>query len=191
MLTVYDLIRGVANIDAPVLVFGESGTGKELVANAIHNLGSRANRPFVAVSCGAVPETLIEADLFGHDKGAYTGAVGARESFLEKVLDGTLFLDEIGELSLHPGKTVARSPAEGVQPDWQQPHHPSAGAPHLCNSPQPRRDDDCRQISPGFLLQDQRDSDRLSRAGGPPAGHSAAGASVLVALFPAISKAGR
>ena len=100
MLTVYDLIRRVANIDASVLVTGESGTGKELVANAIHNLGSRANRPFVAVSCGAIPETLIEAELFGHEKGAYTGAVGAREGFLEKVGDGTLFLDEIGELSL-------------------------------------------------------------------------------------------
>jgi DNA-binding NtrC family response regulator len=100
MLTVYDLIRRVANIDASVLVFGESGTGKELVANAIHNLGSRANRPFVAVSCGAIPETLIEAELFGHEKGAYTGAIGAREGFLEKVGDGTLFLDEIGELSL-------------------------------------------------------------------------------------------
>jgi DNA-binding NtrC family response regulator len=100
MLTVYDLIRRVANIDASVLVSGESGTGKELVANAIHNLGSRASRPFVAVSCGAIPETLIEAELFGHEKGAYTGAVGAREGFLEKAGDGTLFLDEIGELSL-------------------------------------------------------------------------------------------
>ena len=88
MLTVYDLIRRVANIDASVLVTGESGTGKELVANAIHNLGSRANRPFVAVSCGAIPETLIEAELFGHEKGAYTGAVGAREGFLEKAGEG-------------------------------------------------------------------------------------------------------
>jgi transcriptional regulator with PAS, ATPase and Fis domain len=83
-----------------VLISGESGTGKELVASAIHNLGNRAKRPFVAVSCGAIPETLIEAELFGHEKGAYTGTVGAREGFLEKAGDGTLFLDEIGELSL-------------------------------------------------------------------------------------------
>jgi DNA-binding NtrC family response regulator len=101
MLTVYDLIRRVTNLDATVLVTGESGTGKELVASAIHNLGSRAKRPFVAVSCAAIPETLIEAELFGHEKGAFTGTAGAREGFLEKAGDGTLFLDEIGELSLH------------------------------------------------------------------------------------------
>jgi DNA-binding NtrC family response regulator len=100
MLKVYDLVRRVANLDASVLVTGESGTGKELVARAIHNLGSRAKRPFVAVSCGAIPETLIESELFGNEKGAYTGSVGTREGFLEKAGDGTLFLDEIGELSL-------------------------------------------------------------------------------------------
>lgn len=100
MWQVYDLIRRVANLNASVLVTGESGTGKELIARAIHNLGERANRPFVAVSCGAIPETLIEAELFGHDKGAYTGTVGAREGYLERAADGTLFLDEIGELSL-------------------------------------------------------------------------------------------
>jgi transcriptional regulator with PAS, ATPase and Fis domain len=83
-----------------VLVTGESGTGKELIARAIHNLGSRANRPFVAVSCGAIPETLIEAELFGHEKGAFTGSVGAREGYFEQAGDGTLFLDEIGDLSL-------------------------------------------------------------------------------------------
>jgi DNA-binding NtrC family response regulator len=100
MLTVYGLIRKLTNLDASVLISGDSGTGKELVASAIHNLGDRARKPFVAVSCGAIPETLIEAELFGHEKGAYTGTVGAREGFLEKAADGTLFLDEIGELSL-------------------------------------------------------------------------------------------
>jgi DNA-binding NtrC family response regulator len=83
-----------------VLVTGESGTGKELIARAIHNLGSRSSRPFVAVSCGAIPETLIEAELFGHEKGAFTGTVGAREGYFEQAGDGTLFLDEIGDLSL-------------------------------------------------------------------------------------------
>jgi DNA-binding NtrC family response regulator len=101
MQVVYDLIRRVAKLDTSVLITGESGTGKELIARAIHNTGSRAKRPFIALSSGAIPETLIEAELFGHEKGAYTGTVGAREGFLEKAGDGTLFLDEIGELSLN------------------------------------------------------------------------------------------
>jgi DNA-binding NtrC family response regulator len=100
MQRVYDLIQRVTNLNAAVLVNGPSGTGKELVARAIHNLGSRANRPFVAVSCGAIPETLIEAELFGHEKGAFTGTVGSREGYFEQAADGTLFLDEIGDLSL-------------------------------------------------------------------------------------------
>jgi DNA-binding NtrC family response regulator len=101
MRKVYELVNSVANLNASVLVTGESGTGKELIARAIHNLGSRASRPFVAVSCGAIPETLIEAELFGHEKGAFTGTVGAREGFFEQAGDGTIFLDEIGELSLY------------------------------------------------------------------------------------------
>ena len=99
MRRVYDLVRRVTDLNASVLVTGESGTGKELAANAIHNLGVRAGRPFVAVSCGAIPETLIEAELFGHEKGAFTGTVGPREGYMEQAGDGTLFLDEIGELS--------------------------------------------------------------------------------------------
>ena len=98
---VYQLVHRVANLNASVLVTGESGTGKELIARAIHNLGSRSEKPFVAVSCGAIPETLIEAELFGHEKGAFTGTVGAREGYFEQVRDGTLFLDEIGDLSLY------------------------------------------------------------------------------------------
>jgi DNA-binding NtrC family response regulator len=99
MRQVYDLVQRVANLNASVLVTGESGTGKELIARAIHNLGAHSLRPFVAVSCGAIPETLIEAELFGHEKGAFTGTVGAREGYLEQAGEGTLFLDEIGELS--------------------------------------------------------------------------------------------
>jgi DNA-binding NtrC family response regulator len=99
MRQVYSLIHRVANFDNNVLVTGESGTGKELIARAIHNLGDRAGRPFVAVSCGAIPETLIESELFGHDKGAFTGSTGNRAGLLEQAGDGTVFLDEIGELS--------------------------------------------------------------------------------------------
>jgi DNA-binding NtrC family response regulator len=100
MLKIYQTIRSVADINVSVLVSGPSGTGKELVARAIHTLGTRSSRAFVAVACGAIPETLIEAELFGHEKGAFTGTVGSREGYFEKVGEGTLFLDEIGELSL-------------------------------------------------------------------------------------------
>jgi len=101
MQRVFTLVRSVTNLNASVLITGESGTGKELVARAIHNLGARSAKPFVAVSCGAIPETLIEAELFGHEKGAFTGTVGAREGYFEQAGDGTLFLDEIGDLSLY------------------------------------------------------------------------------------------
>jgi DNA-binding NtrC family response regulator len=97
---VYDLIRRVANLNAFILITGESGTGKELVARAIHNLSNRSKQPCIAVSCGAIPETLMESELFGHEKGAFTGSTGARAGYLEQAGEGTLFLDEIGELSL-------------------------------------------------------------------------------------------
>jgi DNA-binding NtrC family response regulator len=95
----YDMIRRVANVNTYVLITGESGTGKELIARAIHELSDRAKKPFVAVSCGAIPESLIESELFGHERGAFTGSAGAREGYLEQAGDGTLLLDEIGELS--------------------------------------------------------------------------------------------
>ena len=98
---VYDLIHRVANLNAFVLISGESGTGKELVARAIHNRGNRAKQPFIAVSCGAIPESLIEAELFGHEKGAFTGSTGSRPGYLEQAGGGTILLDEIGELSLN------------------------------------------------------------------------------------------
>jgi DNA-binding NtrC family response regulator len=96
---VYDLIHRLAPLEVSVLITGESGTGKELIARALHNLSARKQAPFVAVSCGAIPETLIEAELFGNEKGAYTDATGSRRGFLEQAGRGTLFLDEIGELS--------------------------------------------------------------------------------------------
>ena len=100
MHQLYDLVHRVAGLRASVLITGETGTGKELIARAIHNLGPRKNQPFVAVSCGAVPETLIESELFGHEKGAFTGSVGSRVGYFEQAAGGTLFLDEIGELTL-------------------------------------------------------------------------------------------
>jgi DNA-binding NtrC family response regulator len=100
MQKVCDLVNRVASLDASVLITGESGTGKELIARSIHNQGVRANQPFVAVSCSAIPESLLEAELFGHEKGAFTGTTGTREGYFEQAGSGTLFLDEIGDLSL-------------------------------------------------------------------------------------------
>ncbi len=98
MKAVSNLIRKVCNLDVSVLIQGESGTGKELIARAIHSSGKRSRRPFVAVSCSAIPDTLIESELFGSEKGSYTGSSATREGYFEQVGDGTLFLDEIGEL---------------------------------------------------------------------------------------------
>ncbi len=97
---VFNAIRKVSNTDAPVLVLGESGTGKELAARAIHNLSARKSGPFVAINCGAIPENLIESELFGHEKGAFTGAHATRPGRVEMANKGTLFLDEMGELPL-------------------------------------------------------------------------------------------
>ena len=93
------LIRQVAAHDSTVLILGESGTGKEVAAHAIHDLSPRRSRPFVAVNCGAIPSELLESELFGHEKGSFTGAIAARKGRFEIAEGGTLFLDEIGDMS--------------------------------------------------------------------------------------------
>ncbi len=99
MLDVFELIRDVAPLESTVLISGETGTGKELAAKAIHSNSSRCQGPFVAVNCGALPEHLMESELFGHQKGAFTDARETRKGRLELACGGTLFLDEIGEVS--------------------------------------------------------------------------------------------
>ena len=99
MLSVYKQIAHAANATAPVLIIGDSGTGKELVARAIHAHGKRAHRPFVPINCGALTESVLESELFGHTRGAFTGAISDTKGIFEQATGGTVFLDEIGETS--------------------------------------------------------------------------------------------
>ena len=105
MQAIYRIVESVAPSNVSVLVTGESGTGKELVARCLHELSSRRNKPFVAVNCAAIPETLIESEIFGHEKGAFTGAIERRAGCFELAEEGTLLLDEIGEM---PAPTQAK-----------------------------------------------------------------------------------
>ena len=98
MLAVFDFIRKVAPTNAPVLILGESGTGKEMVAQALHRRSAQSGGPFVAINCNTIPEDLLESELFGHEKGSFTGAHAQRKGHIETATGGTLFLDEIGEL---------------------------------------------------------------------------------------------
>jgi transcriptional regulator with GAF, ATPase, and Fis domain len=97
---VMSLVDQSAPLDVPVLLMGETGTGKEVIANAIHHRSSRSDGPLISVNCGAIPETLLDSELFGYEKGAFTGAVSLKKGYFEQADRGTIFLDEIGELSL-------------------------------------------------------------------------------------------
>jgi DNA-binding NtrC family response regulator len=113
MQDLFTKIRKVAPTDSNVLIQGESGTGKELVARALHNLSRRAKAPMISVNCAAIPESLIESELFGHEKGAFTGASSGRAGLVEAADGGTLFLDEIGELPLEAQARLLRVLQEG------------------------------------------------------------------------------
>lgn len=114
MTRLLDLVETIASSDAPVLITGESGTGKELVAKTIHSLSPRSGHGFVAVNCAAFPETLLEAELFGHERGAFTGAVKSREGRFQAAHNGTLFLDEIAEIPPMAQAKLLRVLQEGM-----------------------------------------------------------------------------
>ena len=113
MRLLYERIRKVAPTESTVLVLGESGTGKELVARALHEQSGRAAAPMISLNCAAIPDSLIESELFGHEKGAFTGAGSARRGLVEAATGGTLFLDEIGELPLEAQARLLRVLQEG------------------------------------------------------------------------------
>ena len=113
MQQVYKLIGQVAPTSTTILITGESGTGKELVARAIYQNSSRANKPFIAINCAAIPENLLESELFGHEKGAFTGALAQRIGKFEQCDGGTLFLDEIGDMPLTTQTKILRVLQEG------------------------------------------------------------------------------
>jgi two-component system response regulator PilR (NtrC family) len=114
MMHIYQMVRQVAKTRTNILITGESGTGKELIARAIHNQSDRADMPFIPVNCGGIPETLVESELFGHQKGAFTGATQDKMGLLEAAHQGTLFLDEVGELSISMQVKLLRAVQERI-----------------------------------------------------------------------------
>ncbi len=114
ILEVYKIIHKIAPKDINVLITGESGSGKEVIAKIIHKLSNRAKNPFIAVNCAAVPENLFESEFFGHEKGAFTGAISSRKGKFELANNGTLFLDEVGEIPLHLQGKLLRALQEKV-----------------------------------------------------------------------------
>ncbi|MFW6303106.1 MAG: sigma-54 interaction domain-containing protein, partial [Candidatus Sumerlaeota bacterium] len=113
MESVFDIMERVIDNDVPVLIMGESGTGKELVADAIHSRGPRKDNPIIKVNCAAIPEQLLESELFGHEKGSFTGATESRAGRFEQAQGGTLFLDEIGDMPVSLQAKILRAIQEG------------------------------------------------------------------------------
>src|SRR5271170_1894664 len=114
MLRIYEMVKRVANTKSSVLITGESGTGKELIARAIHYNGPLKDKPFVTVNCGAIPENLMESEMFGHKKGSFTGAIADKRGLFEVANGGTIFLDELGELPLTMQVKLLRVIQEGT-----------------------------------------------------------------------------
>ena len=139
---VMEMVRQVSPLESPVLLLGETGTGKEVIANAIHNLSLRKKGPFIRVNCGAIPAALLDSELFGYEKGAFTGAVAGRRGRIERAQGGTLFLDEIGELSAEAQIRLLRVlQEEGDRPGRGKRDHPCEYPDHCRHPPGPGKND--------------------------------------------------
>ena len=161
-------IRTIATTNSTVIVSGESGTGKELVARAIHTCSPRSNEPFVSVNCGAFPETLLESELFGYVKGAFTGASANKRGLFELASGGTIFLDEIGETTArHAGQASSR-PAGALHPSrWRRHRNPGRCSRHRRHQPESAPAGSGGPLSRRPLLPPQRDPGRGASAARP------------------------
>jgi formate hydrogenlyase transcriptional activator len=130
--TVLEQVERVAPTDSTVLIQGETGTGKELIARAIHNLSSRCGRAFIKLNCAAIPLDLLESELFGHERGAFTGAIAQKVGRFEMADKGTLFLDEVGRIA---AQTSSRLAGTGVRAPGQHQNSPGRRAAGRCDQP--------------------------------------------------------
>ena len=176
MRSLLDKIMIVAKSNSTVLLRGESGTGKELIAKAIHELSPRAKGPFIKINCAALPESVLESELFGHEKGAFTGAINARKGRFELADKGTMFLDEIGEISPGlSGQAAARPAGAGIRARRRQPHHQGRCARRHRDQQKSRRGGVAQRIPRRSLLSHQRGADADAAAARAAQRHPAAG----------------
>ena len=154
MRQLFHLIKSVAPTDASVLIRGENGTGKELVASAIHEHSKRKKGPFIKINCAALPSELIESELFGHKRGAFTGAVSDKTGLMELADGGSLLLDEIGEMPPNPaGEAAARAAGSRVPSRGRQPRDSAELPAHLRHQHQPRRGARRREAARGLYFR--------------------------------------
>ena len=178
MIELQQIIAKVADAPSTVLIQGESGTGKELVATALHEKSSRRERPFIKINCAAIPRELVEAELFGFEKGAFTGAVQSKPGRFELADGGTLFLDEIGEIPIEMQVKLLRAhPGERVRARGRHEDHPRRGPADRGHLARPDEGDRRGPLPRGPLLPAQRGAARAAAAARAARRHPAPGAS--------------